>query len=109
MAVTAQPVKVCVQVGTTVVMHGGGNNVDGYWAEAPIPDNVHTLRAMSWSSTGGTFTLSGVPTAVSTVEPGNMTAQFLALAPGTAKVVVKYAGVGKGYPLKLTVTVVPKG
>jgi len=112
--VKGRPVTVCVRVGTNLVMHGGGTNVDGYWPGLPTPTNRHTLLLVSWSSTGmtgiaiGGETPSGSQPSSTSVEPGTMTAHFKALAVGTSKVTVSYQGKGRGYPLKLTVDVVPK-
>ena len=108
--VKARPVTVCVHVGTNLVMHGGGKGVDGYWPRLPIPTNRHTLRLVSWTSTGMTGTVSGGETpAATTISPGSMTAHFRALAVGTSRVTIQYQGKGNGYPLSLTVKDVPKG
>jgi hypothetical protein len=106
---------VCVKVGTSLVMQGGGKNVDGYWPGQPAPSNVHTLQLVSYSSSGltatgiGGETTSGSQPSMTTVKPGTMTAHFKALTPGMAKVSVQYVGKGKGYPLDLTVKVVSRG
>jgi len=112
--VEAVPVTVCVQVGSTVLMHGGGKHVDGYWPRLPAPNNPRVLRMELWSSTGMTATAGGGETpagsqpSATTVEPGTVTARFKAVEAGTAEVIAKYEGKGEGYPLRLTVRVVPK-
>ena len=107
--VEARPVTVCVHVGTSLVMHGGGKGVDGYWPRLPMPTNRHTLHLVSWTSTGMTGTVSGGETpSATTISPGTMTAHFRALAVGTSRVTIKYQGNGDGYPLSLTVKVVAK-
>jgi len=106
---------VCVKVGTSLVMHGGRRNVDGFWPGQPAPSNGHILHLGSYSSTGLTVTAvggetpSGSQPSETTVEHGTMTAHFKALTPGTATVTVQYVGKGTGYPLDLTVKVVPRG
>lgn len=104
---------VCVKVGASLVMHGGGKGVDGYWPGQPAPSNSHALELDRYSSSGITAgaiskTATGSQSSASTVEPGTMTAHFKALNPGTAKITVRYVGDGNGYPLDLTVKVVPK-
>ena len=114
--VAEKPAVVCVMVGTSLVMHGGGTNVEGYWPGQPTPSNRHILQLASYSTSAG-FTAtavggespSGSQPSASTVLPGTMTAHFKALKPGTAKVAVHYFGNGRGYPLVLTVRVIPKG
>ena len=111
--IAKKPVTVCVKVGAALVMHGGRKGVDGYWPGQPTPSNSLALELVTYSSTGLTPTAVGgqTPTgsqpSASIVEPGTMSAHFKALNPGTAKITVHYVGNGEGYPLDLTVKVVP--